>query len=287
MSGIAIYQITHSDLVAHKKDADFRVFDCRHDPAPEKREIYHMRTFYNSGGHEKSRLSGLVSPLFNQKTKLSGRQFISFIEANPGFDVYFINPYPQMAYLAFNVWEQGEFFHPGLCELANKALRAAGHPLDVRTVTRNSADTLLYCNYWVGSVHFWNEYMSFVGSLMQAIEEMTAEDRSRFFSKPNATTRSPYYPYIFERTFSTFLLQRPDIKALAYPFPRAENARYCRNEFEALLVDEWADMIDAWDRERPYDEGRRRFFSPLLKAVELHERVTKRKIKWRRLLGRN
>jgi hypothetical protein len=255
MPAIAIYTIAYSKSAAAQGDPAFQIFDCRSDPAEDEREVHHIQTSYNSGGHLKSDLTDLMSPQFN--------------------------PYPQFAYLSFNVWEQGELLHPGLCDLTNALMRAARRPLDVRASPRNASDTLLYCNYWVGTSAFWAEFMGFLMPLLKAVSTMSATERLKIFSNPNSTTRSPYYPFIFERMFSTFLSQRSDIRALAYRHARPNIAQYCRNEMEVFLVNEWADVIDGWDNERSYTSERRLLFANLLKVSQLHEEALRgRKKSW-------
>jgi DNA-binding response OmpR family regulator len=49
--------------------------------------------------------------------------FKIFFIAIPGYDVYFINPHPQLAYFYYNCWEQGEYWHEGLKKLSAKILK--------------------------------------------------------------------------------------------------------------------------------------------------------------------
>lgn len=269
---VTLYQIAYSDATAVPADPAFRIFDCRDDPAPERRETYHMWRFFKAGRHRDHGLSGLLSPKFTAKTKLGGAALAAFIEAHPGHDVYFVNPFPALAYLSFNVWERGEFLQPGLAELANTLLAAAGHAVDVRTLPRNTPATLLYCNYWVGNGHFWQEFMSFLGTLMGAVDGLPEALRRRLFREaPHESPGAPFYPFIFERMFSTFLLMRPDIKALAYPQPR--RSMVCDTAMDALLIREWGAMIERWDAAGPYSPDQRRILEALPKISWVFRRL--------------
>ena len=267
---VAIYQISYNDDVVDQKDEVFLNFDCRDDPAPDRREIHHMLKFYRSGAYKESTYSGLFSPKFSAKAKISGKQFIDFIEANPGYDVYFVNPFPHLTYFNFNVWEQGELVSPGLCDLANEVLKAAGHSVDVRALPRNKADTALYCNFWVGNERFWDEFMRFISGLDAGIELLPEVTRAQVFGKAPYLTLATYYPFIFERMFSTFLLFRRDLAVLPYPCPREEFGRYYFSEMEELLIREWGTMIETWDAAGVYAPDKRRVFGALMKICYLY-----------------
>lgn len=261
---INIYQISYSKDVAASV-GDFLLYDCTGAPAWDKREIFHMHKFYNEGRHLDSELSGLVSPKFSAKTKIAGKRFIEFIQGNPGYDVYFINPFPHLAYLSFNVWEQGEFWHRDLCRLANALFKAAEFDLDVTRLSRNKAETLLYSNYWVGNHAFWDRFMTVVGRLMDAVDTLPETDRAQFFSLAAHSTAATYYPFVFERIFSTFLLMETGIKFLAYPWSRSEVLERCETKAELLIVNEWANMIDQWDDAGTYSSDQRLIFATLMK----------------------
>jgi hypothetical protein len=267
---VGIFQIAYNDETQEQRDKAFTVLDCRDDPAPQRREIHHIINFHKAGTHRNYDYCGLFSPKFSEKTRISGEQYIRFIKDNPGFDVYFINPFPLLKYYAFNVWEQGELSAPGLCELANQVLAAAGIPVDVRKLPRNTADTLLYCNFWVGNAKFWDEFLHFIGRLIDGLERLPEPVRQVIFGPAPYLTAATYFPFIFERMFSTYLLLRRDIKALPYPFPRDALGPYYFTDMERLLIAEWGPMIDDWDEAGVYDEDKRRIFRALLKITYLY-----------------
>ena len=87
--GTSIYQIQYSNDVLGEFDSAFNKYDCRDNPEPEKREIAHMLRFYEEKAWKKKggEYFGLVSPKFSSKAKISGREFIDWVDANPGHDV--------------------------------------------------------------------------------------------------------------------------------------------------------------------------------------------------------
>ena len=78
---------------------------------------------YKSGQYQAAEYVGMVSWKFARKTKISGKQFIDFIQCNPGYDVYLINPFPKLRYFYFNVWEQEEVCYPAYYDVAEPRFR--------------------------------------------------------------------------------------------------------------------------------------------------------------------
>jgi hypothetical protein len=165
-----------------------------------------------------------VSWKFNQKTKTEGRVFIDFIKNNPGYDVYFINPYPHEVLLFRNVWLQGEACHPGLIEFAQSIMNRLRYDIDLRAI-ENSHDTALYCNFWVGNAQFWDQYMEFTKPIFDYLRTRLSDEEKRFLNRPADKARdatATYLSFIMERLFSTFLVSHKKIRSLSYEYPCRE-----------------------------------------------------------------
>ena len=290
---VSVYQIQYSDSVVGAFDPAFIPYDCRANPEPEKRETAHMLRFYDEGAwrHHGAEHFGLVSPKFASKARLSGTAFVNWVEANPGYDVYFINPFPQLSYWHFNVWTQGESFHPGLGELADTLFAAAGHSIRVETLPRNTVASLLYSNYWVGNDGFWRVYMAFVRRMAAAVDELGAGDRTRLFGLAPHYAPATYFAFVFERLFSTFLVLHEDVAGLPYPHGRDDMLGRCDNDMERFMIGEWSEMIDAWDAAGRNDAEYRKLFANLEAMLRVYQSVASRAAEAdqaidRRLIGR-
>ena len=270
---LAVYQIQYSDEVIGSFDPAFIRYDCRDTAEPEKRETAHMLRFYEQGIWERDGADcfGLVSPKFAGKTGISGKAFLEWIEANPGHDVYFINPFPQVAYWHYNVWTQGEFWHPGVADMADALFAAAGYSIQTRSLPRNTASSLLYSNYWVGVRAFWQAFMGFVGTLTRAVDALNDRDKERLFELAPHYSPATYFAFVFERLFSTFLVRHDEISRLAYPYGRDEMLQRCASDAERSVLNEWSDRIDAWDAERRDDGRYRALFAELEDLVRKDE----------------
>jgi hypothetical protein len=150
-------------------------------------------------------LIGYLSWAFEEKTNIKLAEFKNFICKNPGFDVYFINPFPELVCLYDSVWEQGEFYHPGIIKLAQKLLiKADLQEIDLGNV-KNDLSTAAYSNYWVANYKFWNGYMNFTLRIFDAFESLSPNEKKEFLADSSYHTGVGYIPFIMERMFSTYL----------------------------------------------------------------------------------
>jgi len=246
---IQIYQsvITNEDY--KELDPDFIVNDWRNNPTPELREIAIFFDIFDSARYRSADYVGVVSKKFNKKTKIKGKEFIEFINTNPGYDVYFINPFPQNIYFSFNVWEHGEICHPGICEATQYLFDQAKVPIKIDQLERHNHDNLLYCNYWVGSAKFWENYIHFLRKLYSCIEnEMPAEKKKIFFDNTvHDGGYAPFFPFIFERLFSTYLTLYPETKYLGYEHSDSQIEKACLNDAERKIYQSFGKLIDEMD----------------------------------------
>lgn len=211
MLDIAIYEIHFEDgqCLYESKFIKYSVENLQ----PEWREFRHIIDFYRSKNYLKHDLTGLFSRKFGLKSKISGSEFLEFAQCAGPVDVVFINPFPQVESIYYNVWEQGETCHPGLMDMANRLLAGAGFDIDVKKITRQTSSELLFCNFWIGSPKFWKVY---VGEFLEPIAKFLESGVD--VSLQNEINQNTYHtidcgftPFIAERLFSTFLSLNPQI----------------------------------------------------------------------------
>jgi hypothetical protein len=266
-ASVHIYQNYYADGQDATLDPDFIANDGRRNANTHYREVGLFVRMYHAGQHRSADYTGIVSPKFGEKTAKTGREFIDFIQANPGYDVYFINPFPQNSYYTYNVWVHGDYCHPGLMALAHRLFYLAGIPFNVTSMGRNDGRTLLYSNYWAGNERFWDAFMDLNIKLLNTLEALPPDLRSAYFEiDPEYPDKVPALPFIFERVFSTLLLMNPSIRGLAYPYKRYEffeAASKNREEFE--IVAGFKDMIDDIDKRGQYDTRDMALFDAILR----------------------
>jgi hypothetical protein len=216
---------------------------------PEWREFKILTDMYRNGDHLRHDYTGLFSPKFNLKSKISGARFIEFAQDHSDSDVCFVNPFPQIAYWSYNVWMQGEHAHPGLVLATQALLDASGLDCTIANIPRHGSASLAYCNFWVGSQRFWKEFVG--GTLLPIadfLESNPCHNAARAVMLDTThTDPAPFLPFIVERLFSTHISLRPELSRSAYPFDTQEVRDHCINDFEKLLFDRMREKIDDAD----------------------------------------
>ena len=235
MLDVAIYEILYdrAQVLSDGAFIEHRVNNYQ----PEWREFRHVIDFYRSGNYLKHDLVGLFSPKFNLKSKISGAQFIEFCQASSSVDVAFINPFPQVEFIYYNVWEQGESWHPGLIDMANKLLSASGFDIDVKNFKRQTSAEILFSNFWVGTPRFWEIYVGdFLNPIAHFLESNEDKELIKQLNVPTYhTSECGFLPFIIERLFSTFIGLNTEVNSSLF---RVESMdQYFIHPFEGRAVE--------------------------------------------------
>ena len=209
---------------------------------------------YRNRIFEKHTFTGLFSPKFELKTKITGQEFADFCVTNADADVVFINPFPQLAYMSFNIWMQAEANHSGIVDVANNLLNDAGVNLTIDTEQRHDHTVLAYSSFWCGNAKFWQTYVGQVLSPLANFIETNPDAQSvkSALKETFHTDPSPYLPFITERLFTTYIAQTNDLKITPYPLDPLD---YCFNQHEIDLVSNSRQIIDKADNLKTYPES--------------------------------
>ncbi|MGP1607870.1 MAG: hypothetical protein ACTTGU_06980 [Moraxella sp.] len=251
MMNIFLYQIWYDEHSQPNNNSGLYGFDCRHNPEFLKREVAHLIRFYDEivCNGEDSDYFSLLSPRFCEKTGLRIQQVHNFIKDNKGYDIYLFNPYPMNVYCNFNVWDHGEDNHTGLKEITNKLFDMAGFDFNVNTPHRNNIYTTVYCNYWVASKVFFDDFINLLKLLDFTIDSMATEERSKYFSETTYRTKASFYPFIFERIICSYLLKNPQIRSLPYIYQNNFNGyNKMRSIEKAFYFSQERQYFDDWEK---------------------------------------
>lgn len=149
---------------------------------------------------------GAVSPKFESKCDIKSVKFLNWIKANPGYDLYIINPYPQLYQKYRSVWTQGEAKHHGVIDLTEKMLKDLfnyeGSLADFPVIP---PEAWSFCNYWVGNKKFWETYLPFLNKCHQYCEE-----NKKLYFQPTLYKKQSaiMFTFIIERLLTTFLCDK-------------------------------------------------------------------------------
>lgn len=198
---VKVFQILFRETQRSELDPVFEAFD---NSASQDRAWCEYGVFTRRAPlhRDSSDYAGYVSWRFGRKTGLTGHQVLDFIEKHPGFDVYYVNPYPLGSFYQ-NIWHQFECNHPGIAEIAQYLLDERGLGIDLATWVQPEED-ISFCNYWIGNGRFWSEYMDFSGPIRDRIEVGLPPRLASILErvqKYGLTMR----PFLMEGIFSTYL----------------------------------------------------------------------------------
>lgn len=186
-------------------------FDNTRNENPELREYPLFKKIYeiekDNGG-----LWGLISFRFKEKTLLEPKEFKEWIEQNPGYDVYYIDPFLDVSVSYPNLWVQGEQWHPGIYEFFKHLVGASADGLVYHP------DDFVTCNFFVGNRKFWMGYFSFVEHILYLAE---TNDTLKYYLYQkeihyNGKTIT-YFSFIIERLLSLYFHYIRDVNKKKFP----------------------------------------------------------------------
>ena len=221
--------------------------------APWREFRIHVDMFRNRV-FEKHAFTGLFSPKFELKTKITGPEFARFCSENADSDVIFINPFPHLAYMSYNIWMQAEANHAGIVDVANNLLKDAGVNLTIDTRQRHDNSVLSYSSFWCGNTRFWQAYVGQILNPLANFIENNPEAPSvkTALKETFHTDPSPYLPFITERLFTTYIAQQSNLKFHHYPLNPTD---YCFNQQEIDLIASTKEIVDASDKSENNQES--------------------------------
>lgn len=198
-----IYQIYYDKSQLKELDPNFIPYNNQGKNYPFNFEYAVFFDLFQKVNWNEVDLLGTVSWKFNRKTGLSSANIFKSIQDNPGMDVYFVNPFPELVVYR-NVWEHGEAFHPRITEITRKLLLECQYPDSILKI-ETPPNLTAYCNYWIANKSFWEKYIAFLRPIWDTVNSSNSEVVQTLSKPADQFINAPYLPFIFERLFSTFL----------------------------------------------------------------------------------
>lgn len=200
------------------------------DNSKSTSELYEFDVFTRLAQSEYIRgaeLWGAVSWRFTEKTGMSGQDWIKYIEAHPGADVYFCNPVPENDAIFHNLWLQGETSHPQFFSLAQAIFQVTGLPKE-ELVSIQSSEMTSVANYFVATPKFWASYLPWAQTVLSLANKKLPAPVRDLLHQPLADDRglhggATYVPFVVERLFPVFMkTQGKALRGVKVPLPERE-----------------------------------------------------------------
>lgn len=206
-----IFQICFEPRQIELVQSPLTPFDNTANERPELREYHSFSKAYDTGAVDGLDAWGFFGPRWEGKLKYSAEDIKRTIDENQNQDVWIFNHARVVNSLTYNVWEQGEYYHKGLKQVAKAALEIAGHSTDALNAFMTEHNTG-YCSYFVARKKFWDEYFHFLIGIKDALEQLPDDIKSIYESSANYARDKNLnmFPFIVERMFSTFLVMNRD-----------------------------------------------------------------------------
>jgi hypothetical protein len=208
----AVYQIFYSPETRAMLDPGFTPLDNT-GHRPDWYEYGPIRRFLLSHPLAPDTRYGFLSPKFGEKAGLTAVQVNAFLDSTPDdVDVVTFSPYFSNAAFFKNVFEQAEFWHPGIMHTIGDAIALVAPDMTANALTHgllmSSAQTV-YCNYFVAKPRFWRRWFE----LCEVIFRCAESGRGELAQRLNATTQyvppTPAKIFVIERIVSLLLTLEP------------------------------------------------------------------------------
>lgn len=202
MADIRVYQIFYDEATRARLDPGFIPLDNSANERPDWYEFWPIRKFLHQTNLEEGAWYGFLSTRFGAKMSLDASALAQLVgRADTEADVLLLSPgWDQIAYFA-SVFEQGEFWHPGLINASQALVDRMRLGLDVSRVVTHSSSAA-FSNYVVARPAYWRAWLGLAEVLFDVVE---AENLGGMRTSYGATASAPMKTFLQERLVSLVL----------------------------------------------------------------------------------
>ena len=240
MTTIHLFQVAYSQETRSNVSPGFAVLDNLSNMRPDWFEYWPIRQFLKCHELDDQAFYGFFSPKFLNKTGLSFDVVQKHISSNAAnADVVLFSPQPDMGAFFLNVFEQGEFFDPGLIDAYEAFLAEIGRLVPIKNLVMDSRQSV-FSNYFAARPSFWREWLTLNEAMFHICEtrdDVLSRELRRATAYPGAVQRKVF---LQERAASFLLATQPQWRTVAYnPFGMAWSmiAPFRQHAAEAVMSD--------------------------------------------------
>lgn len=214
---VFLYQIAYSEETWNSVPKGMLPLDNRANPRPDWAEYWPIRHFLQQEALDDDAFYGFLSPRFSEKTFFPPEALIDFVASvADDVDVAAFSPYFDLRALFRNVFEHGEYSHPGFLDLS-KAVAAEIMP-DVNLASViNTSMTGIFCNYFAAKPRFWRRWLSTcekIFAMAESRDHPNFSELNRGYYHSSSTM--PAKVFVIERIASLLLATSSEFKVAKF-----------------------------------------------------------------------
>ena len=198
-----LYQSYFNEKQKPQLDPAFIPWDNTANRTPHMREYPMWKNSTFKHQNEPEAYWAILSVKWMEKTNLEPAKFKQWILDNPGYDLYYIDPFYFTPEQYKSTWHQGEQWHPGIMRWHDLLVKKMfGLTTDKIRFTQ---DDFITANYYVGNAKFWVPWMKFLDRCLYAATE--DEYMFNFLYNMGGMYNGawvPNFPFVTERLVTTF-----------------------------------------------------------------------------------
>lgn len=210
---INIYQIYYDEKTRSILDSGFLPMDNTYAARPDWFEFWPIRNYLRQTQLKPEAWYGFLSPKFKNKTNLTSAA-VKQVVSNAGWhhDVFLFSPgLEQIAYFK-SIFEQGEYWHPGLMAGMQDFLDSANISIKLDEAVSYSKNSV-FSNFVVARKGFWIEWLKLADALFDYFERFEKEGVAY---TTYGSGSAPMKAFIQER-LSSIILARGRFSVFALP----------------------------------------------------------------------
>ena len=211
-----LYQIAYSDETWKSVPKDVLPLDNRANEKPDWAEYWPIRRFLQNEPLDDNAFYGFISPRFEEKMLCTTAEVIDFVtNVADDVDVAAFSPFIDLRALFLNIFEQGEFSHPGHMDLCCKIFKDAMPGVDIRNLV-NTTNNAIFCNFFAAKPRFWRAWLALCEQVF-AMAESPAHPYSVALNRPFAHRgASQAKVFVIERIASLLLAASADFRVAVF-----------------------------------------------------------------------
>jgi hypothetical protein len=200
-----VYQIFYDEHSKAMLDPGFIPLDNTPNERPDWYEFWVIREYLMQNELQPNCWYGFLSPRFREKTGLTSQMvFDTLTKQSVEGEVALFSPHWDLIAFFLNVFEQGEFFHPGLTDLCQEFCDNLGLNVQLRAFA-NCALNAVFSNFIVAKPRFWDRWLWMADRFFELVEYEAPEKYSQAMVHRSADGRAPMKTFMQERFASIIL----------------------------------------------------------------------------------